>query len=130
MIILKLKKAELYKTISYRTKYKFSHFFFSYWLLCECFFYIKALVNFEKLKRLHCTLVSSSYHFIVGGYLSTYKNRENLKILIEKFQQKLIVSNFILTFLDHLKHKIFFVSQPWWTWVPPLSKIFGSAPAY
>ena len=27
---------------------------------------------------------------------------------------KTLVSNVILTFLDHLKPKIFFVSQPWW----------------
>ena len=43
-----------------------------------------------------------------------YKNGENLKILIEIFRQKLIVSNVILAFLDHLKPKIFFVGQPSW----------------
>ena len=37
-----------------------------------------------------------------------YKNGEHLKILIEIFCQKLIVSNVILVFLDHLKPKIFF----------------------
>ena len=38
----------------------------------------------------------------------------NLKILIEIFRQKRIASNVILVFLEHLKAKIFFVSQPWW----------------
>ena len=42
-----------------------------------------------------------------------YKNGENMKILIEIFCQKLIVSNVVLAFLDHLKAKIFF-GQPWW----------------
>ena len=35
-------------------------------------------------------------------------------MLIEMFRQKLVVSNVILAFLDHLKLKIFFVSQSWW----------------
>ena len=51
------------------------------------------------------------------GKLSLYNNGENLKMLIEIFCQKLIVSNAILVsnaFLDHLKSKIFFVGQPWW----------------
>ena len=43
-----------------------------------------------------------------------YKNGENLKIMTEIFRQKLIVSNVILAFLGHLKHKIFFVGQQWW----------------
>ena len=43
-----------------------------------------------------------------------YKNGENLKILIEMFRQKRLVSDVILTFLDHLKPKIFFVGQPLW----------------
>ena len=42
-----------------------------------------------------------------------YKTKENLKILIKIFRQKLIVSNVILAFLDDLKPKIFFVGQPW-----------------
>ena len=42
------------------------------------------------------------------------KNGENLKILIEIFCQKLIVFNVIPAFLDHLKPKMFFTSQPWW----------------
>ena len=50
-----------------------------------------------------------------------------MKILIEIFWQKLIVSNVISTFLDHLKHKIFFAGQPWWlTWSAPLFKKSGS----
>ena len=38
-------------------------------------------------------------------------------MLTEIFCQKLIVSDVILAFLDHLKPKIFYVGQPWWpTW--------------
>ena len=43
-----------------------------------------------------------------------YKNGGNLKILVEIFHQKLIVSIVILAILDHLKLKIFFISQQWW----------------
>ena len=88
----------LYKT---QTKSNFSHFFFSHWLLHKCFFsfLIKVFANFEKLIRFHWQA------FIV------YKNGENLKMLIEIFCQKLIVSNVILAFLDYLKSKIFFVGQ-------------------
>ena len=91
----------LCKTNCYKEKLSFSRFFFSDWLLYECVFsfLIKAFVNFEKLIRFHWQA------FIV------YKNGENLKILIEIFCQKLIVSNVILAFLDHLKLKMFFVSQ-------------------
>ena len=39
--------------------------------------------------------------------------RENLIMLIEILCQKLIASIIILAFLDHLKPKIFFVSQAW-----------------
>ena len=35
-------------------------------------------------------------------------------MLMEIFCQKLIVSNVILAFLDHLKPQIFFAGQPWW----------------
>ena len=42
------------------------------------------------------------------------KNQENVKILLEIFCQKLIVSNVTLAFLDHLKPKVFFAGQPWW----------------
>ena len=50
-----------------------------------------------------------------------------MKILIEIFWQKLIVSNVISAFLDHLKHKFFFAGQPWWlTWSAPLFKKSGS----
>ena len=45
-----------------------------------------------------------------------YKNGENLKILVEIFHQKLIVSKVVLAFLDHLKPQIFFVGQPWLTY--------------
>ena len=110
----------LYKTTCYKTKSKISQFFFSHWLLRKCFFsfLIKALANFEKLIRFHRPI------FIV------YKNEENLKMLIEIFCQKLIVSNVILAFLDHLKPNIFFVGKPWWptesvslfsnVWIRPL----------
>ena len=76
----------LYKTACYKTK---SNFFFSHWLLHKCFFsfVIKAFSNFEKLIRFHWQA------FIV------YKNRENLKMLIQVFCQKPIVSNVILIFL-------------------------------
>ena len=77
----------LYKTTCCKTKSNFSQFFFSHWLPHKCFFsfLIKACVNFEKLVRFHWQA------FIV------YKNGENLKMLIEIFSQKLIVSNVILT---------------------------------
>ena len=42
------------------------------------------------------------------------ENIQNLKMIIEIFCQKLIVSKVILAFLDHLKRNIFFFSQPWW----------------
>ena len=63
---------------------------------------MKAFVNFENLIRFY------RQAFII------YKNGENLKILKEIFSQKFIVSNVILALLDHLKPKIFFVSQSWW----------------
>ena len=100
---------ETKKMINYHIKglYKttnFSQFFFSHWLLYKRFFsfLIKAFANFEKLKRFHWQA------FIV------YKNEENLKMLVEIFCRKLIVSNVLLAFLDHLKPKIFFVGPPWW----------------
>ena len=89
----------LYKSTCYKTKSNFSEFFFSHWLLHKCFFsfLIKAFVNFKILIRFHWQA------FII------YKNGENLKMLIEIFCQKPTVSNAILTFLYHLKPKIFFV---------------------
>ena len=88
----------LYKTTCYKTKSNFSQFFFSHWLLHKCFFsfLIKAFANFEKLIRFHWQA------FIV------YKNWKNLKMLIQVFCQKLIVSKVILAYLDHLKPNIFF----------------------
>ena len=41
---------------------------------------------------------------------------------------KTLVSNVILTFLDHLKPKIFFVSQPWGPTQSPPSPSFPSHP--
>ena len=80
--------------------------FLSFYFLidrCMCFssFLMKAFVNFEKLIRLY------QQAFIVC------KNGENLKILIEIFRQKVIVSNVIMAFLNHLKPKIVFIGQPW-----------------
>ena len=90
-------------------------FFLNLSFLADCCmsvfsFFIKAFVNFEKLIR-----------FYRQAFIA-YKNKENLKILlIEIFRQKLIDSNVILVFLDHLKPKIFFVGQPWWpTYSAPL----------
>ena len=106
-----------YKTNCYKTKFNFSQFFFSYSLLYDCVFafLIKA---FENLIRFHWQA------FIV------YKNGENLKILIEIFCQKLIVSNVILAFLNHLKPKLKFSSSAnsGRHRAPPLIKISGSAP--
>ena len=62
-------------------------------------FLIKAFAKSEKLIRLYQAF-------------SICKNGEKLKMLIEIFRQKLIASNVILAFLDHLKTAIFFVSQP------------------
>ena len=94
----------LYETTCYKTKSNFSQFFFSHWRLQKCFcpFLIKLFANFEKLIRFHWQA------FIV------YKNGENLKMMIEMFNQKLMVSNIIWAFIDHLKPKLFFVRQPWW----------------
>ena len=40
------------------------------------------------------------------------KNGQSLKLLIEIFRQKHIVSIVILAFLNHLKPRIFFIGQP------------------
>ena len=71
-------------------------FFFSHWLLHKSFFsfLIKTFAHFEKLIRFHWR------GFIV------YKNGENLEMLMEKFCQKLIVSNVILTFLGTVDKKL------------------------
>ena len=94
----------LYETTYCKTVQLFSVFLFSLTAAEVLFlFLIKAFANFEKLIRFHWQA------FIA------YKNGENLKMLTEIFCQKLIVSNVVLAFLDHLKPKIFFVGQPWWT---------------
>ena len=113
----------LYKTTCYKTKSKFSLFFLFSLTAVEVFFTLSLwsrFSNFEKLVRFHWQA------FI------PYKNRQNLKMLKEIFCQKLIVSNVILVFLDHLKRKIFFVGQPRWQTesASPLFKISGSAPAF
>ena len=92
---------DFYKTTCFKTTSNFSQYFFSHLLLHKCFFssLIKAFSNFEKLIKFHWQT------FIVNN------NGENLKILIEIFCQKLIVSDVILAFLDHLKPKIFFVNH-------------------
>ena len=70
--------------------------------MCFFSFLIKAFANLEKLM----TLPWQAF--------TVYLDGEGLKMLIEIFCQKLIVSNVILAFLDHLKPKAFFVGQPWW----------------
>ena len=50
-------------------------------------------------------------------------------MLIKIFSQKLIFSNVILAFLDHLKHKIFF-NHGGQHRAPPLFKVSGSAPEH
>ena len=74
-------------------QYQLFSVFFSHRLLHKCFFsfLIKALANFEKMIRFHWQA------FIV------YINRVYLKMLIQLFCRKLIVSNLTLAFLDHLK---------------------------
>ena len=87
----------LYKTTCYKTKSNFSQFCFSHSLLHKCFFilFIKVFANFRKLIRFHCKAFIEC------------KNGENLKMLIEIFCRKLVVSHVILIFLDHLEPKIF-----------------------
>ena len=77
-----------YKITCYKTNSNFFHFFFSRWLLYECFFpfLVKTSINFEELIRFHWQA------FII------YKNRENLKILKEVFCQKPIASNVAFAF--------------------------------
>ena len=67
------------------------------------------MVNYQKgfIKQ---TVITQSSTFLRVSFLTG----ENLKILIEILCQEVIVSNVIFAFLDHLKPKIFFVSQPWW----------------
>ena len=86
----------LYKTTCYKTN---SIFFLSFSFLSGCFvsvffFPYQSVCKFWKIDKIPST--------------------SNLKILIEIFRQKRIASNVILVFLEHLKAKIFFVSQPWW----------------
>ena len=92
----------LYKTTCYKAKSSFSLFFFSHWLLHECFFFflIKVFSNSEKLISFH------RQAFIV------YKNGKKFKVLIEIFCQKIIVSNVILAFLDRFKPKPNFLRRP------------------
>ena len=67
------------------------------------------MVNYQKgfIKQ---TVIKQSSTFLRVSFLTG----ENLKILIEILCQEVIVSNVIFAILDHLKPKIFFVSQPWW----------------
>ena len=75
--------------------------FLSFSFLIDCCisvfssFLIKAFANFVKLIRFHWQA------------FTVYKNGENLKMLIEIFCQKLMVSKVILALIDHLKPKIF-----------------------
>ena len=92
----------LYKTNCYKTNSNFCQFSFLIDCCMSVFFsfLIKAFVNFEKLIRFH------RQAFVV------HKNEENLKIVMEIFLQKLLVSNVFLAFSDHLKPKLIFVRQP------------------
>ena len=95
----------LYKRTCYKIWFKVQFFsVFSFlidcWIIVFFFsFLIKAFADFEKLIRFH------------GQAFTVHKNGENLKILIEIFCQKLIVSSVILAFLNHLKPKNFFDGQ-------------------
>ena len=84
------------------TKQSPTFLYFSFLIKCYMSFFFSCLIKvypkFEKLIRFH------RQAFLV------YKNKDNLRM----FCQKLIVSNVILAFLDHLKTKIAFVGQPWW----------------
>ena len=75
----------LYKTTSYTQ----SPAFLSFSLLIDC-----CMSVFSLFLSKRCISI-------------VFKNGENLKILIEMFHQKLIIS--ILAFLDYLKPKIFFI---------------------
>ena len=103
----------LYKTNCYKTKSNFSQFFFSHWLLYECFysFLINALVNFEKLIRF---------------YRKKWRKFENTD---RNILPKPIISNVISAFSDLLKPNIFSSANHGGRHrVPPLLKISWSAP--
>ena len=95
-------KKRLIVILNYRTTVIKVQLFSLTALKCFFSFLIKAFADFVKLIKFH-----SKVFFV-------YKNGENLKILIEIFWQKLIISDIVLVFLDHLKPKIFFVGQPSW----------------
>ena len=81
-------------------------------------FLIKAFANFEKLIRFYWQACI------------VYKNAENLKILIDIFCPKLLVSNVISAFLDHLKPILFSPANHGDRHrAPPFFKISGSAPS-
>ena len=90
----------LYKTTCYKKKPKFFQFFFFSLTASEVFW----LFPYQSICKFLIISLSSSFE---------YKNGENLKMLTEIFCQKLIVSNVILVFPDHLKPKIFYVGLPW-----------------
>ena len=77
-------------------------FLIDYYISVFFSFLTNVFANIESFIRFHWKA------FIV------YKNGENLKTLKEIFCQKLIVSNVILAFLDHLEPKIFFIRQLLW----------------
>ena len=99
-----------------KTKSNFSQFFFSHWLLYDCFFsfLIKAFVNFEKLV---------SFHRLAFTIYKKWRKFENTE---RNVSPKVLVYNVILVFLDHLKPKI---SSSANHGAPPLLfKISGSTP--
>ena len=67
----------------------------------------KKVINYEKGFTKQPVIKQSSTFFRVSFLLG-----EKLKKLTEIFRQE--VSNFIFTFLDHLKSNIFFAGQSWW----------------
>ena len=82
--------------------------FLNFYFLIDC-----CISVFSLSLSMHLQILEKLIRFHWQAFI-VYKNGENLKMLIETFCQKLIVYNFILAFLDHLKPKIFFVGQQRW----------------
>ena len=68
------------------------------------------MINYQKgfIKQ---SVARQSSAFLRVSFLTG----EKLKKMVEIFRQGVIVSNVIFAFLDHLKPKLFFVGQPWWS---------------
>ena len=92
----------LYKTTFHKTKSNlFSQFFFSHWQLHEFFFlfFYQSVCKFLKLYK----ILLASFHCV-----KKWRKFENTDRNI------LPKTNVILTFLNNLKPKFFFVGQLWW----------------